>query len=130
MDKAQALHEFWSSFQWQAVDEQSMYDDSTMENLNIDFPFIAYEVMTSNFNNEVMLTANLFDSSTSWDRITWKADEIAEAIGMGGKLIPIDGGAIWLKLGSPFATRMPDDSNKDNIRRIYLNVTAEFITAV
>lgn len=124
-NKEQALHNFWSSFEWQAIDEQSMYDEDDVE-----FPYIAYEVMTSNFNREVMLTANLFDRSTSWKRVSEKANEIADAISMGGKLIPVDGGAIWIKLGSPFATRMADESNQDNIRRVYLNITAEFMTAV
>ena len=128
MTKAQALTSFWSSFGWSAIDELSAYDESTLEDLSISFPYITFEVLTSNFGNEVAMTASIYDESTSWKRITDKADEIAQAIGMGGKIIPVDGGAIWLKLGTPFTQRMKDDT-KDNIRRIILNVTAEFLTA-
>ena len=58
-----------------------------------------------------------------------KAEEIGKHIGRGGRLIPCSGGAIWLKRGSPFAQSMGDNAD-DMIRRKYLNITAEFITAV
>ena len=126
MDKAKAIHDFWSSFGLTAIDESSAYDERTELPLN----YITYEVMTSNIQDEpVYLTASLWYRSTSWEAISKKADDIAEYIGYGGRVITVDGGYIWVKLGSPFAQRMPVDQD-DSIRRIYLNITVDFLTAV
>lgn len=124
MNKAQALQEFWSSFGLTAIDEQSAYDET------IDLPtnYITYEVQTAGFDNEVSLSASLWYYSTSWVDITQKADEIAAYIGYGGKVIAIDGGYIWIKLGSPFSQRMAVE--QENYRRIILNITVDYLTAV
>lgn len=123
MDKAEALHSFWSSFGLLAIDEYSAYD-STLE---LPENYITYEVQTANFGDSVALTANLWYHSTSWSEIEQKKDQIAEYIGWGGKLIPIDGGYIWIKLGTPFAQRM--QSETDSFRRIYMNISVDFLSA-
>lgn len=125
MDKAQALHQFWSSFGLEAIDELSAYDETA----EIPDRYITYEVATANFGDAVALTASLWYRSTSWAEISQKADEIAAYIGYGGKVLPVDGGYIWIQLGHPFAQRMYVDEN-DSIRRIYINITADFLTAV
>jgi len=56
-----------------------------------------------------------------------KAQEIADAIGMGGVFVSCDEGAIWLKRGTPWCQAIKDDT-EPNIKRRYLNITAEFIT--
>jgi hypothetical protein len=56
------------------------------------------------------------------------AEEIAAAIGRGGVLLDCDSGKIWLKRGSPFAQSMGDPEDA-MIKRKYLNITAEFLTA-
>lgn len=124
MNKAQALQEFWSSFGLMAIDEQSAYD----ETIELPQNYITYEVQTSSFDNEVTLSASLWYYSTSWVDITQKADEIATYIGYGGKIIAIDGGYIWIKLSSPFAQRMAVE--QENYRRIILNITVDYLTAV
>ena len=129
MNKAQALHSFWSSFDIPAIDEQSAYDEGTLESLGIPRRYITYEVGTSNLGEPVALTASIWDKSTSWAFVQEKADEIAAAIGYGGKVIAVDGGYLWLKLGQPFAQRMSEEGNFD-LRRIYLTISAEFLTAV
>lgn len=124
MDKAQAIHQFWSSFNLTAIDEQSAYDEK------IDLPdnYITYELQTSNFGDPLSLTASLWYYTTSWKDITDKADEIAKYIGYGGKIIAVDGGYIWIKLGTPFAQRMATE--QENYRRIILSITVDFLTAV
>ena len=42
--------------------------------------------------------------------------------------MPVDGGVLWLKRGTPFAQSMGDETD-DLIKRKYLNITAEFLTA-
>lgn len=122
MDKGQTLQSFWSSFEWDAYDENTVPDDAQL-------PYITYSVSIGNIDNPVLLSASLWDRSTSWKNVSNKADEIANDIGYGGKTIKIDGGYLYISLGSPFAQRMADPSDGSAIRRIYLNLDAEFLTA-
>ena len=127
MNKAQALYSFWSGFGIPAIDEQSSYDQDTMKQLGIDFPYITYESGIGEFGEEITLAADLYYRSTTWSAIESKAAEIADVIGYAGKLVPYDGGAIWIKRQSPIYQRMAAD-NVFDIRRIHFNVSAEFLS--
>lgn len=121
MDKAQAIHEFWSGFRLPAYDESSVPDDAVM-------PYITYNVATDSLDSVLPLHGSLWYRSTAWDEITQKSEEIAEALGMNGYLIKkINNGYVWMQKGRPFAQRMTDEDGQ--VRRIYVNVTAEFLTA-
>ena len=121
MTKAAAIYQFWNSFGLTAYEENSVPDDAT-------FPYITYQLVTDSLDREIPLTASLWYRSESWTAINAKTEEISHKISRGGKIISCSGGAIWLKLGQPFAQNMGDES--DNlIKRKYLNVTAELITA-
>lgn len=124
MNKAQAIQEFWSSFGLMAIDEQSAYD----EKIELPSNYITYELQTGSFDSSLSLSASLWYYTTSWVDITEKADEIAEYIGYGGKFIEVNGGYVWIKLGQPFAQRMAVE--QENYRRIILNITVDFLTAV
>lgn len=119
MNKEQALQSFWSSFGIPAYDETTVPDDAKM-------PHITYSVITDSLDNVVNLNASLWYYSTSWAEITRKKDEIAEYVGVGGKVIKLDNGYAWLCRGVPFAQRMVDTN--DMVRRIYINIQAEFLT--
>ena len=121
MTKAAAIYQFWNSFGLTAYEENTVPDDAV-------FPYITYQLVTDSFDREVPVTASLWYRSESWTDINAKTEEISQKISRGGKIIPFDGGAIWLKRGQPFAQNMGDESD-DLIKRKYLNVTAEFITA-
>jgi len=123
MDRAQALQTFWSSFGLTAIDEQSAYDTT----IPMPDKYITYEVQTANIPGTVFLTASLWYKSTSWAAISQKADDIAQYIGYGGKVLPVAGGFLWIKLGSPFAVRMAVE--QDNFRRIILNISVDYLTA-
>ena len=121
MTKAAAIYQFWSGFGLTAYEENTVPTDA-------DFPYITYQLVTDSFDREIQLTASLWYRSESWTVVNAKTEEISQKISRGGKIIPCDGGAIWLKRGQPFAQNMGDES--DNlIKRKYLNITAEFITA-
>ncbi len=125
MDKAQALQAFWSSFGLTAFDESSAYD----ETISLPANYITYEVITSSIVGEsVALTASLWYKSTSWQATSQNADEIAQFIGYGGKVLRVTDGYLWIKLGSPFAQRMAVE--QDKIRRIILNVSVDYLSAV
>ena len=121
MTKAAAIYQFWNSFGLTAYEENTVPTDAA-------FPYIAYQLVTDSFDREIPLTASLWYRSESWTAINAKTEEISHKISRGGKIISCDGGAIWLKRGQPFAQNMIDESD-DLIKRKYLNITAEFMTA-
>ena len=121
MTKAAAIYQFWSSFGLTAYEENTVPDDAV-------FPYITYQLVTGSFDREIPLTASLWYRSEGWTAINAKTEEISQKISRGGKIIPCDSGAIWLKRGQPFAQSMGDESD-DLIKRKYLNITAEFMTA-
>ena len=122
MDKAQAIHNFWSGFGWDAYDENSVPDDA-------EYPRITYEVQTDSLDNILLLSASLWDRSTSWERVSKKAEQIAqEIVHIYPAAIRIAGGGLYISKGTPFASRMSEPNN-DTIKRIYLNINAEFLTA-
>ena len=121
MTKAAAIYQFWNSFGLTAYEENTVPDDAA-------FPYITYQLVTDSFDYEIPLTASIWYRSESWTAINAKTEEVSQKIGRGGKFVPCDGGAIRLKRGQPFAQSMGDES--DNlIKRKYLNITAEYMTA-
>lgn len=120
MNKSQALYQFWSGFDLPAYDENSVPDDTP-------FPYITYSEATDSLGNVVQLTASIWDRNNSWERLSLKTDEIAEKIGKNGyHIMSLDGGYVWFVKGIPFAQRMGDPDK--TIKRVYLNVQAEFLT--
>lgn len=124
MTKTAALFNFWSSFGLTAYEENTVpTGEDTPE-----FPYLTYSVATGGLGAEIALSASLWYRSSSWVEANEKAQQISKFIGYGGTVIPCDGGVIWLKRGSPFAQNMGDESDSF-IRRKYINITAEFLTA-
>ena len=121
MTKAATIYQFWNSFGLTAYEENSVPDEAA-------FPYITYQLVTDSFEREIPLTASLWYRSENWTTINAKAEEKSKKISRGGKIISCDGGAIWLKRGQPFAQSMGDESD-DLIKRKYINITAEFMTA-
>ena len=121
MTKAAAIYQFWSGFGLTAYEENTVPTDAT-------FPYITYQLVTDSFDREVAATASLWYRGESWTDINAKTEEIARFIGGGGCLLDCDSGFIWLKRGTPFAQNMGDESD-DLIKRKYINVTVEYMTA-
>jgi hypothetical protein len=121
MTKAAAIYQFWSGFGLKAYEENTVPEDAV-------FPYITYQLVTDGFDREVAATASLWYRSESWTAINAKTEEISAHIGLGGKIIKCDGGRIWIKRGQPFAQNMGDESD-DLIKRKYINVVYEFMTA-
>ena len=121
MTKAAAIYRFWSSFGLTAYEENTVPTDAA-------FPYVTYQLVTDSFDREVSATASLWYRSESWTAINAKTEEISQTISRGGKIISCDGGAIWMKRGQPFAQSMGDESD-DQIKRKYINIVAEFMTA-
>lgn len=123
MTKAAAIYNFWAGFGLPAYEENSV---PTGENKPA-FPYITYQFITGSFNETINMTASLWYRGSSWVNANAKAEEISKSISAGGTIINCDGGAVWLHRGTPFAQRMGDESDNP-IKRIYLNIYAEYIT--
>ena len=121
MTKDKALHAWFQSF------GISFYPASSVPS-DVAFPYGTYELITSAWDEgEVGLTVNLWYYTESEVVPNAKAQEISDAIGMGGVLMPCEDGAIWLKRGSPWCQNLQDDADH-SIKRRYLNITAEYLT--
>ena len=121
MTKAAAIYQFWSAFGLTAYEENTVPEDAA-------FPYITYQVVTDSFGYDVALTASVWYRSTSWKEANAKAQEISNVLSRGGVTLACDGGIIWLRRGVPFAQSMGDESD-DLIKRKYINLVAEFMTA-
>ena len=121
MTKEQALHKFFNQFDIVGYRSTSVPDD-------VIFPYLTYDAPVSSFNEDpVSITLNLYYYTDSEAVPDAKAEEIRQAISMGGVLLNCDGGAIWLKWGVPWCQSIVDDTDR-NIKRRYINVTAEYLT--
>ena len=122
--KAATIYEFWNSFEMPAYEENSVPTGEDAPK----FPYITYQLVTDSLGNEVAMTASLWYRGTSWVEANAKTEEISQRIGRKGAVFNCNGGKIWIKRGTPFAQNMGDES--DNlIKRKYLNITAEYLTA-
>ncbi len=119
MDKMQALDSFWGGFGLMAYDQNTVPDDAAL-------PYITYEAASDDFGNSVQLNASIWYRSASWAGASRMEEHIAKSIGRGGVMIPFEGGAMWIRKGTPWAQRM-SDPNDDMIRRVVLQITAEFL---
>lgn len=120
MTKAAALQAFFSSFGVTAYPVEDVPDSAT-------FPWLTYELITGSWGEQAALTVNLWYYDENNTTINAKAQQISAAIGAGGKLVTCDGGAIWIKRGSPWCQSLRDP-NDPKIKRRYINVTAEYLT--
>lgn len=121
MTKGEALQQFFSGFGLTAYAAASVPADTV-------FPYLTYDLVTGNWGDmEVSIAVNLWYHTDSEALPNAKADEIADAIGIGGKVLPCDGGSIWLKRGSPWCQSLADATDKSTKRR-YINISAEFLT--
>lgn len=120
MNKAQAIDAFWKSFGIPAYEVTTVNDERTS-----DF-YITYEVVTDSLDHAVPMSASIWHkNTTSWEAISLKAEQISDAL-VQVKSIPLDTGFLYITRGQPFAQRVADED--DSIRRIYINIMAEFLT--
>ena len=120
MTKGEALQKFFSSFGMTAYPSTAIPADAV-------FPFLTYEVAFGGFGDTQTLNGNLWYYTESEAAPNAKVQEMSTRIGLGGVMLSCDGGAIWLKRGTPFAQAIKDEADP-NIKRRYFNVTAEFLT--
>lgn len=117
--KGEAIHGFMESFGIPAYAAASVPDDAAL-------PYLTYELADGAWNSgEVSVVCDLWYRTESEAIPNAKVAEISEGIGLGGKIIPYSGGAVWVKRGSPFAQSVQDEAG---IRRRLINISLEYIS--
>jgi hypothetical protein len=122
--KAGAIQWFWGAFDIPAYEENAV---PTGEDAPA-FPYITYQFVSDVLGYPVAMTASIWYRSTSWVDANAKAEQVSKWIGRSGKIVPCDGGAVWIRRGSPFSQSMRDATD-DSIKRKVINITAEYLTA-
>ena len=120
MTKSQALNEFFNSFGITAFPNTSIPEESV-------FPWLTYENKIGNAGDSpISISVNLYYYTDSEAVPNKKVEEIADALGLGGKMLPYDGGAIWIQRGNPWCIAVPDESNSA-IKKRQLDMTLTFL---
>lgn len=126
MDRYQAQQSFWASFGVPALRDAVVIPQDVQEALWVEYgAYITYEASTAPFDGDAMISASIWTRSESWDTADALADLIETRLKNGGKVVPYDGGIIWITPESPFAQSMGDPED-DKIKRKLLNVVLHF----
>lgn len=126
MTKDKVLYAFFSGFGLPAYVSTSTPEDAEFPRLTYDPVFNSFDFSGNNMG-QVAVAVNLWYRTESEAIPNAKAQEISDAIGQSGQVLPCDGGYIWVKRGSPFCQNLADDSDPD-IKRRYINLTLEYLT--
>lgn len=118
MTKTAAIHRFFSSF-LPSYPASSVSAEHEVEYLTYELPVGSID------DGELSITVNLWFYTDSEERPYAMAQALSEAIGRGGRMLPCDGGYVWLKRGSPWCQNLSDGDYK----RRYINVSVEYLTA-
>lgn len=119
MTKAKAINQWWGQF-LTAYEEHAVPD-------NAQYPYISYNIAFGAFDDEVLMSATVWYRDTSWVACNAKTQEISDAIGRGGVILPCDGGAVYLKREPNFAQAYNDTSD-DTIKAMLITLSAEYLT--
>lgn len=118
MDRFQALQAFWASFNVNAYDENTVPDGATL-------PYITYDTKyNSFFGGSASMSASIWDRSFSWASVQGIFERIKAKLGE-GIIQTYDGGALYIRPGSPYAQRI--DAQSDDIRRILINIEVDYL---
>ena len=122
-----AIYSFLNGFSIPAYASSSVPDQSSPEWKG--FPYITYDLVLGEWGQpEVNMPVNVWYRTDSEALPNAKVREISKAIGMGGVLLHCDGGALWLKKGSPWAQAMTVEGEDEKVKRRYVNINIEFMT--
>lgn len=123
-----AIYAFLNSFAIPAYATSSVPSQDSPEWKG--FPYMAYDlVIGEDMGVEVNMPVNVWYRTASEKIPNDKVREIHDRIGMGGIFLPCDGGALWVKRGSPWAQAMEIEGEDDMVKRRYININIEFLIA-
>ena len=120
MTKDKALQAWFEQFMT-AYPTSSVPEDAV-------FPWLTYELVTGSWGSgEINMTVNLWFYTKSEEAPNAKAQEILDAIGLGGVFVHYDGGAMLLKRGSP-ECQSGEGENDKNVKLRTINILVEYLS--
>lgn len=130
MTKEAVLLQFFGSFGIPAYPDSSVIKvDEDGNRVKVDYPYLTYVAPIGAWEDgEVAITVDIWYYGVSETVPNAKSREISEKIGLGGVVLRCDGGAIWIKRGSPFSQPVVDGADPVNIKRRSINLSAEYFT--
>ena len=94
------------------------------------WPYLTYELVVGEWlGGEVNMPVNLWYHGDSEAAPNAKARELYDDIGMGGRLLPCDGGSLWVKRGSPWCQSVFVEGEDEHVKRRYINVNIEYLVS-
>lgn len=119
MTKGAALNSFFSRF-LPAYPENNVPD-------GVELPYLTYEPIFDSFDVNNAMAVKLWFYTSSEAIPNAKAQEISDAIGRGGAILPCDGGAVWIKRDSPFCQSIENESDI-NLKGRQIGLSIEYFT--
>lgn len=118
MDKFASLKTYWSGFGLPAYEESTVPETAKM-------PYITYEVTIGSLNGIIPLSASIWYRGNSWAPVMQMVTQMEKMI---DRQIPIDGGYLKIRKNENNFAQPMSDPNDNQIRRIWMNVEAEFLS--
>lgn len=93
-----------------------------------EMPYLTYDLVVGEWGTpEVNMPVNLWYRTSGESVLNAKVREIGRRIGLGGVLLPCDGGALWVKKGSPWAQAVRVEGEDEFVKRRYVNINVEYL---
>lgn len=120
MTVGETFFKFYNSFGVKAYPNTAVPDGAKL-------PYITYDLPQSTWENgDVSQTVQIWAKTESEAVPNLMANQIKNAIGLGGIQLPCDKGSIWLRLGSPWC--VSTNAENDNTLKVrQLNISLEFL---
>lgn len=89
-------------------------------------PYMVYQPVDGALFEASTMAVSMWMRTTSEARANAKASEVSRALSGGGDVLACEGGAVWLRRGSPFC--QPADAGERGVKRRLINIEIEFMT--
>lgn len=117
--KAAAVQEWLGSFGMPAYAEGSVPVAAKP-------PYMVYQPVDGALFEASTMAVGMWLRTTSEARANAKASELSRALSGGGAVLGCEGGAVWLRRGSPFCQAV--DTGERGVKRRLVNIEIEFMT--
>jgi hypothetical protein len=120
-----AIHKWMNGFGIPAYPHTSAPEEGDEEWAG--YHYMTYELAIGKWDgSELNLPVNVWYRTESEAAPNAKVREIRDALKHGGAMIQCDGGALWLKQGSPWAQAIREEGD-NKIKRRYVNINVEYL---
>ena len=116
-----AVHRFLSGLGMPAYPQAAVPDDAEL-------PYLTYALVVGDWDEgEVNIPVTMWFRTSSEAIPNAAVRAVKDAVPRGGVMVPCDGGALWVKRGSPFAQAVVVDGDEDGMKRRYVNLDFEYL---